>query len=110
MTQTPPKEPWQMSLAEFLVSKPKVTRCFRPYEAGQWGSRWASTTLGHRQRQAAGEFYYINGTDGFAYPTAKAAKIGLHRALIIKAWKDGFVVPQEATAGHYGLRESLLTA
>ena len=98
-----------MTLEEFLASRPGVTRCLQRYDSYQRADRAASHRLGHRQREAIGEFFYTNDEEPTTgYPTAKAAKVGLHRALLVKAWQDGFVVPLEATAGHPGLRESLI--
>lgn len=52
----------------------RVTRCFQPYGSEARANHAASHRLGHRQRQATGEFFYTHpARPGTAYPTRSAA-------------------------------------
>lgn len=51
-----------------------VTRCFQRYTSEQRADMASSHRLGHRQREAVGEFFYINSMfPGRAFSTRKAA-------------------------------------
>ena len=108
-TATPAtKEPWQMTRAEFLATKPKATRLMERYSSEQRAERAASQRMGHRQRQAVGEFFYMNHLEpNSAYPTAKQAKIGLHRAFIRRALTDGYIVPRTVLDDYPDIRAEL---
>jgi hypothetical protein len=57
----------------------KVVRCFQPYSSDQRANHAASHRLGHRRRQAVGEFFYAHpAIPDRAYPTrGAAAAVGL---------------------------------
>lgn len=51
-----------------------VTRCFQKYSSSERADRAASFRMGHRQREAVGEFYYItDAVPNRAFPTRKEA-------------------------------------
>jgi hypothetical protein len=57
----------------------KVTRCFQHYTSDQRANHASSHRLGHRQRQAVGEFFYVHpAVPGLAFSTrGQAARAGL---------------------------------
>jgi hypothetical protein len=86
----------EMTLAEFLASKPTVSKVFQRYTHEQRADMAASHRLGYLQRQAVGCFFWVNGRDNIAYETGKAAKIGLYRVLVAEAQATKPTSPEEA--------------
>jgi hypothetical protein len=90
-----------MTREEFLTTKPAVTRHFQHYTPEQRADLAASHVVGPRRKQALGEYFYTNELEqGIAYPTAKEAKVGLHRASIQRALSEGKPVPPEVLADY----------
>ena len=62
-----------MTYAEFRKTHPAI-RSFLRYGVDERSNRASSRRMGHRQREAVGEFFYTHPLCGdIAFPTAKAA-------------------------------------
>lgn len=60
--------------AALAAERKRVVRCFNRYSSEQRANHAASFRLGHRQREAVGEFFYTHpDVPGRAFPTRKAA-------------------------------------
>lgn len=58
------------------AERKKVIRCFHAYSSEQRANHAASFRLGHRQRVATGEFFYVHpDVPNIAFPTRKAAAL-----------------------------------
>ena len=54
----------------------KVVRCFQPYSSETRANHAASFRLGHRQREAIGEYFYVHpAMPNTAFPTRKMAAV-----------------------------------
>ena len=63
------------------IATPTITRCFYRFDAGQRADHAASHRLGHRQREAIGEFYWVtDAVPGIAFPSRKAARAAIAKA------------------------------
>jgi uncharacterized RmlC-like cupin family protein len=59
----------------------RVVRCFQRYTHTERASMQASHRLGHRQRQTAGEYFYVHpDVPERAFPTRKMAALAAIRA------------------------------
>jgi hypothetical protein len=99
MFETGQRLPWQMTREEFLAANPRVIRVFHQYSVDERTTLAASFRTGYRQRQAAGQYFYMDGVNANrAYRTAKEAKIGLHRHYIQQAMARGNQIPPQVAA------------
>ena len=64
--------------AEGVGEEPQITKHFQRYTSEQRASRAASHRLGHRAKEAVGEYFYTNQRDNIAYKTAKEAREAFH--------------------------------
>ncbi|HXE63146.1 MAG TPA: hypothetical protein VN519_06370 [Bryobacteraceae bacterium] len=86
-------EPWEMTLEEFRKAH-KATRCFQRYDHNARADRYASCRMGHRQREAIGEYFYVHDfAPGLAFPSQGQAVSRAHRNVVAQAIKDGLPVP-----------------
>lgn len=70
------KQNWEIALK---AERARVVRCFHAYSSETRANHAASFRLGHRQREAVGEFFYTHpDVPNRAFPTRTgAAKAGL---------------------------------
>lgn len=62
--------------AALAAESKRVIRCFQSYTAEQRADRSASFRLGHKQRRAVGEYYYVHpDCPSRAFSTRKAAAL-----------------------------------
>lgn len=68
-----------MTDTDLATERKRVTRCFQRYTHDQRANHAASHRLGHRQRKAVGEYFYVHpDVPGLAFPTRdRAARAGL---------------------------------
>lgn len=58
------------------TERKRVVRCFQRYSSEARANHASSHRLGHRQRQAVGEFYYVHpNVPGRAFSTRMAAAV-----------------------------------
>lgn len=59
---------------EYKAEARKVTRCWMRYDSSTIANLRSSHRLGHRQRQAIGEYFYVHeDRPNVAFPTRKSA-------------------------------------
>ena len=69
-----------------ILDMPDAVRCFEQYTSEQRANHAASFRLGHQQRQAVGEFFWVHEyCRGVCYPTRKDA---LRAALRFVGWQS----------------------
>lgn len=68
------KRPLTNYEAAIRAERKRVVRCFHAFTSEQRANLAASHRLGHRQRAAIGQFFYVHpGFPGTAFATRKAA-------------------------------------
>jgi len=96
------KQPFEMTKAEF-GSAFKPLRRFQRRSSEERANAAASTRMGHRQKEAVGEFFYEHPLiPNIAHESAAAAKTQARREVVAKAAKEGEPVPREVLADYRG--------
>lgn len=88
-----PQEPWELSLEEFRRAYP-ATRNYQRYDGETRAMHASSHRLGHRQREAPGEYFYTHQfAPDRAFPTHKRAVEAAHLRVVQNAIAEGRDVP-----------------
>lgn len=96
------KQSWEMTREEFGKAH-KPTRIFQQFTSEERANRAASHRMGHRQKEAVGEYFYTTpGVPGRAFDTAGQAKDAAHRASVERAVSEGKPVPRAVLEEYRG--------
>ncbi|NJM67870.1 MAG: hypothetical protein HC851_20470 [Acaryochloris sp. RU_4_1] len=86
----------ELTLQEYLSTKPKVTRLFHHYTHHERVARAGSHRLGHRERDAVGHYIYtIAQRPGVCFRSPSDARRAAHRKAVELALEQRLQVPQK---------------
>lgn len=84
----------EITLQEYLNTRPKVNRLFHHYSHNERCVRAGSHRLGHRERNAVGHYIYtIAGIEGVCFRSPSQARRAAHQKAVETALKQKRRVP-----------------